>query len=332
MDIVLELQYVKLLTNRLDRFTQKHGRLFNCRCPICGDSDKKASKARGYFFEADKKMFYKCHNCGASMTFRYFLKRYFPDLYDDMMLESIKRNRKPDTPKKQDKPKPIVQRKIDIDLPSADSLSSSHVLVKYLRRRKIPKEHWSDLFFAKNFCGWIESVEGAKYNYPDEPRLVIPFRDFGNQVHVVQARDLYGKSKLRYLTHKFNKNFPKIYGLDRVNTEKSVYVVEGALDSLFLPNCIAVAGYSAPVDKYIPRDKLVFIYDNEPKNKYTVESIQEAISKGYRVSLWPKTILHKDINDMVIAGLSRDDIVKIIDCHTYSGLEATLALTHWKRI
>ena len=33
---------------------------------------------------------------------------------------------------------------------------------------------------------------------------------------------------------------PKVYGLDRVNENKKIYVVEGPLDSLFVENCVAM--------------------------------------------------------------------------------------------
>jgi hypothetical protein len=37
----------------------------------------------------------------------------------------------------------------------------------------------------------------------------------------------------------------------------------------------------------------------------------------------------KDINDMVIAG---HDVQKIVECNTYSGLEAKLKFNTWKKI
>ena len=45
--------------------------------------------------------------------------------------------------------------------------------------------------------------------------------------------------------------------------------------------------------------------------------------------IWPSNILEKDINDMVIAGHSVNDVVRY---NTYSGLEAKLNFTTWKRI
>jgi hypothetical protein len=45
--------------------------------------------------------------------------------------------------------------------------------------------------------------------------------------------------------------------------------------------------------------------------------------------IWPDTIVEKDINDMVLAGR---DVQSIVECNNYSGLEAKLKFTTWKKI
>ena len=75
----------------------------------------------------------------------------------------------------------------------------------------------------------------------DYPRLVIPFFDKSGKMFAYQGR-AFGNEQPRYITLKLEDNKEKIYGLERIDFEDHVYVVEGPLDSLFLDNCLAVAG------------------------------------------------------------------------------------------
>ena len=72
----------------------------------------------------------------------------------------------------------------------------------------------------------------------------------------------------------------KVYGLNRVNYNKTVYVTEGPFDGYFLDNAIAMAG--ADVDWTLLDGKdAVFVYDNERQNKEIVNRIAKAIDKGF---------------------------------------------------
>ena len=73
------------------------------------------------------------------------------------------------------------------------------------------------------------------------------------------------------------------------------------------------------------------MYDNEPRNKDIVKRIGAAINKGFNVCIWPESLKHKDINDMIMSGLSEKNIVDIIDSNTYNGLTAMLKFTEWKK-
>jgi hypothetical protein len=74
------------------------------------------------------------------------------------------------------------------------------------------------------------------------------------------------------------------------------------------------------------------VFDNEPRNKEIVKKIEKAIDQGYKVCLWPETIEQKDINDMVLAGLTPKKIVDIINDNTYSDLSAKMKFATWKKI
>jgi hypothetical protein len=53
------------------------------------------------------------------------------------------------------------------------------------------------------------------------------------------------------------------------------------------------------------------------------------IDRGERVVIWPSSVTLKDINDMVLSGL---DVQNLIECNTYTGLQAKLKFTSWKKI
>jgi len=121
---------------------------------------------------------------------------------------------------------------------------------------------------------------------------------------------------------------PKIYGLDDVKINEPIYITEGPFDSTFIPNSIALCGADGDIDKWITGD-IVWIYDNEPRNAEIHNRIERCINDGHKVVIWPSSIQEKDINEMVLSGL---DVQSMIKSNTYSGLEAKLKFTTWKKI
>ena len=126
----------------------------------------------------------------------------------------------------------------------------------------------------------------------------------------------------------FNDEAPKIYGLDNIRRDAPVFVTEGPFDSTFLLNSIAMCGADSDVRKWGVSTP-VWVYDNEPRSKEITERISSAITRGDSVVIWPTGIEEKDINDMILAG---HDVQSIVESNTYSGLEANLQFTTWKRI
>jgi hypothetical protein len=125
-----------------------------------------------------------------------------------------------------------------------------------------------------------------------------------------------------------NDDAPKIYGLDEIQKDKTVYITEGPFDSTFIRNAIALCGADGDIDKWGISNS-VWIYDNEPRNAEIVRRISKTIDSGDKVVIWPTTVKEKDINDMVLSGL---DVQSVIESNTYSGLEAKLKFTTWKKI
>ena len=171
--------------------------------------------------------------------------------------------------------------------------------------------------------------ETLKY---DAPRLILPFIDENGYVFGYQGRSFDKNDKLRYITIMLDDTREKVFGLETANLTEMLYVVEGPIDSLFIDNCIAMAGSDSSYTDKLDRSKVVYIYDNEPRNKEIVSRIDKSIDKDYNVVIWPDEIEVKDINDLIMTGLTKYDIQSIIDKNTFSGLSARLRLNTWKRV
>ena len=168
------------------------------------------------------------------------------------------------------------------------------------------------------------SVEG------DHPRLVIPFFDEDNKFFCFLGR-AFGNEKPKYITLKLDPDKNKIYGLNRVDKSKHILVVEGPIDSLFLDNCIAVAG-STNFAKDIPKENTTIVFDNERRNREILIQVKQIIDKGYNVVLWPDDVKEKDINDMILSGKTKDQIQTIIKNNTYQGNMAKMKFATWRKV
>jgi hypothetical protein len=89
MDLI-DSKYIGLVSVRLEKFKRVKADLYNCRCPICGDSQKNKTKTRGYLYQIKNNTNYKCHNCGVSLSFNNFLKQIDPMLHRQYTLEKFK--------------------------------------------------------------------------------------------------------------------------------------------------------------------------------------------------------------------------------------------------
>ena len=319
----VDSKFIGLVSSRLLRFKRVKSNLFNFRCPICGDSQKNKSKTRGYLYTVKADVNYKCHNCGASMTFSNFLKEVDPVLQKQYVFERFKDNHtgrgtvveEPDF--KFEAPK----FKKSLKLPKA---SENPRASGYLTARKLDT---SQFYYAKNFKKFANSLkrtfDSEKY---DEDRIIIPLYYEKNLIGF-QGRSI-NPSPVKYITVMLDDDAPKIYGLDNIRKDAPVYVTEGPFDSTFLRNSIAMCGADADVGKWGISNP-VWIYDNEPRNREIVNRIAKTIDTGDSVVIFPSSIDEKDINDMVMAG---HDVQKIVECNTYSGLQAQLQFNKWKKI
>ena len=333
MSIVTDTTYLMQLSSRLDRFKKVRDYLWNFRCPHCGDSQRNKTKARGYVYRKKTDLFYKCHNCGVGQSVGNLIKDIDPSLHKRYVMERYKAGetgkRKTKTPEFKFEPPQFKPKKTIIHLPSIGSLPKEHYARVYYESRKIPNQFMDKIFFAEDFKQWAQSVCQVNYSSltQGEPRLLIPFFDEQNKLIGAQGRALR-ESTVRYVTVKVHENSQKIFGLERWNSEDHTYLVEGPIDSLFLPNCLAMAGADVRDMNLLNKQKTTIIFDNEPRNRQIVRKMFHALSNGWRVAIL--NIVPKDVNEMVLAGMSNAKILEIINRNTYSGQMGRWELQQWK--
>ena len=323
----IDLKYIMLLSPRLEKFKKVRDNLFNFRCPYCGDSQKHRNKARGYFYRKKNDFFYKCHNCSTGTNLAKVVQYVDSELYRDYVLERYKADApKTETPEFEfEAPKfKKTDPKLE-NLTPINKLNGGHPARQFVESRQIPEEFYSDLYLCSKFFEWAK-IGTLVPRRQEHPRLVIPFRDETGEVFAAQGR-AFGKETPKYLTVKFQDK-PKIFGLDRIDLSRKVHIVEGPIDSLFVDNCLAMAGADFG---NLPEDATI-ILDNEPRSREIIKRMENLIENNYELVIWPDSIPHKDINDMILAGMTSDDVQKIIKQNTYNGLQATARLSAWKRI
>lgn len=309
-------------------------RVAKCRCKICGDSQKNRRKKRGHFYTEENELKYKCHNCGESMSFSWYVKTVLPELNAEYRLDKFKGAATTAIPIQQQLAEPVIVA--ELEAPSCDLLPSEHKAVEYLKSRAIPISSYSRIKFVTNFRDWVfKQTKISRYSkIPDDARIVFEMRDVNGRLFGVQGRSINPNSSMRYITLKFDEGMPKLYGLDAIRTDCPILVVEGAIDSLFLPNSLALCGgdVTTSIEK-LPKDRTFIVLDNEPRKFDTVSRMEKAISMGYKVCFWQIDPLYKDINDMILKGnYSSKDIIMHIIQNSFSGPQATVMLSKWRKI
>jgi len=324
----VDVKYIGLLSTRLEKFKKVKPSLFNFRCPICGDSQRNKTKTRGYLYSIKNNTNFKCHNCGASMSFNNFLKQQDSALHKQYTLEKFKQDNvgrgdfisAPENILEQVSKKPVFLTKQKIDLPRTDEVKKAD---QFLNARKIR----GTFYYAEKFKSFVNTLKHTfdDFRY-DEDRIIIPLYQDG-QLIGLQGRCI-DPNPIKYITVMLSDDAPKIYGLDQVDSSQSIYIVEGPFDSTFIKNAVAMCGSDVDIRSFGWSD-YIWVFDNEPRNREIVNRIEKLIDRGDKIVIWPSNIIQKDINDMVLAG---HDVQTVIESNVYNGLEAKLKFNTWKKI
>jgi hypothetical protein len=286
-------------------------------------------------------MYYKCHNCGFGGSVGTVIKEIDRELYHEYRMERWRSGERQFSAVK----KPIVQynydapvfrKRSELEIPIG-KLDDDHPAVLYLKDRGLPDI--SAFSWCNDFAEYIQDVLPNKYGdallnmVKNEGRILIPFCNKGGQLTHMQGRTIKKvEHNVRYITLSFIEE-PKIFGLDKIDFDRNIYVVEGPFDSIFLPNCIAMGGGDCELlPTIVPIDKTVVVMDNEPRNRDTIRRMERYIEMGFSVCIFPEKILHKDINDIFLSGMNTNDILEIINTSTYQGMSANLKLRNWTKV
>ena len=334
MDII-DSKFIGLVSSRLDRFKKVKANLYNFRCPVCGDSQKHKNKARGYFYAVKVNTNFKCHNCGASFSFNNFLKQFDSSLHKQYVMEKFKegfaggRNFVVEEPEFLFTQPKFRKKDICDELVKISELNTTHRAKKYLINRGINEDTLRELYYCPNFKEWTnkhkKTFDDTKN---DDQRIIIPLRYPDGQLFGYQGRSLDPMTKMRYITVMLDQNAPKLYGLEKINTKKPIYILEGPFDSLFLENSVAMCGSDVDIRTF-GWSNYIWVFDNEPRNREVVNRIERCINRGDQVVIWPSNIQEKDVNEMILA---KHNICDIIKTNTFSELKAKLKLNLWKKV
>ena len=325
-----DIKYLNLASASLQKYKKLKPGVWTFRCPYCGDSKKHKNKTRGYIFTVKGDHVFKCHNCGITRSFSNFLKDNAPHVYDEYVMERYKEGTiggnvpKPDLTQFIHKPK---FKKHSVNLETLSSLNKSHHAKKYALDRGIPEDKLDRLYYCPQFKKWTNTQKQTfSDTSQDDDRIIIPINDPDGNLLGFQGRALSPQAKMRYITVMIDSDAPKLYGLDNINTNDTIYIVEGPFDSLFLENAVAMCGSDIDIRSFGWSD-YIWVYDNEPRSRQIRDKISQSIDRGDRVVIWPSSIEDKDLNDMANSGIN---VKSVVQSNVYQGLEAKLKLSNWK--
>lgn len=308
----------------------------HARCPICGDSLTDKYKKRFWIYEAKKggHLNCGCFNCGYNRPFHVFLKDYYPDEYREYAMEEFKDKRKTYKPVE---PEPEPEKKFIPELQFCerlDTLPKEHPIIKYVANRRIPEDKFDRLWFTREWQLLANSVNPDTYPNPKtEPRLVIPIFSSDGRIESFQGRALRDGAKSKYITIKACDASTKVYGQDTIDPLKTVYLLEGPLDSLFVDNAGAITGGQLALSDVPYKNMRVWVLDNEARHPDTTSRLSHLIEQGEKVVMWDNCPWpSKDINEMIKEdGATKKEIMQYLKDNTVHGLQAKLRFNAWKK-
>ena len=321
--VYLDQKYIGFISGRLRNFKNKGNGLFEFS-HSCEDHGSR--KRRGYFYKKGHGYNFFCHNCQESLKFSNFLKKIDPASFEDYRMEVFKEagvGREP-----REEVQPMVEAKKEVKLPKVvnglrpySDLPASHPALKFAERRKIPTSFYDRIFLCSKFNAWASQYsESFREVEHDVPRMIIPYYNRDKEIFGYTCR-AYGSEQPKYIELKVDEDAEMIYGLDLVDENKPIIVLEGPIDSMFLKNAIAVGGASFQ-SKYLTamRERVIIVPDNDWKrNKHIADQVIKAATLGFTISLLPDKFNFKDINEGIKKGVSSEEIQEAIMAERRSG-------------
>ncbi len=334
----MQEQYIIEAGKGIESFRKVREGLYNCRCPICGDSATDETKRRGYFIQhPDSGWSYYCHNCGAAQGIRQFLKTTDEELYRRYCLEAFRSEKDLsfETKRPEIKAMSVDEQRIlgSRLLTRCSKLPKDHDAVQYLQKRRVTDEMASRIFWTDDFPSLVSSACKDKYADSRLPQkgIIFPVRNFSLKLVGWQIRDIHAEDKrFRFATCTVSGSSGSLCFVPRkLDKSKPVFVVEGCIDALFLRN--SVARLQAALWKFQPEDcQCIYFNDQEPRNKEVSKEIARCVKKGLKTVLLPSEYREMDVNDLAVnLGMGMDDIESLFLENAWSGLSAQVKLSKW---
>ena len=278
----------------IDNLIKKSDYLYNCKCPLCGDSKKNLRKRRGYIYLKNNDWLFHCHNCNIHISFKQFLYKIDIVLYKKWLFDELKN----------DNIEVICKENIENN--DNDYINPNLFQFYKLNDNFLNNNYYKPIvekinnYLIERKMEFIKDKVYLSLNNKWFLRIIFPIED-KNGMYGFQARTINKKNNIRYLTYYHNKEKAKLYNYYHVNKNNYIYVLEGLIDSLFIENSIAMLTsklnfINTDLENY--KDKLIFIFDNDETGKIRTE---EYLKKNYRCLIFPKKWQkYKDINDIII--------------------------------
>lgn len=352
--LLIDVKYANMCSFRLERWKLKSARpyLANFRCPYCGDSKKNRLKARGFLYEKDNEIRFKCHNGCDGRVLRTFLKDHHPLVLKEYILESFsesnggssRRRRLPEDSATEAASGilQVEERTLErgwaenclLGLKTVRQLRADHPVRKYVDSRQLPDHAYDVLRYAPAFVKFTNSLIPNKLSAAkgDEPRLIMPFHNRSGKFVGFQGRS-FGIEGLRYISIMLDPKEKKVFGMDKIDFNKTVYVLEGVIDSFFMDNAIAtIQGDLTGADDLLKGRRCVYIPDKDRRNRQIVKLVEKLIARDRTVCLLPPEFPGKDLNEAIQNGMDVGKLHQVVGANTFSGLELKLHFATWKKI
>lgn len=238
-------------------------------------------------------------------------------------------------------------------------LNCDHPARKYLNIRKIPNIFLKKIYYTENWDEYFDKLQNvvkkSEYIYPKTPKIVIPCYDKTGTITTIYSRIIDFNISFKvlnsvdYTLKKYNtlhccKDLNDFcinwFGFDRVNIDKTVYILEGPIDSMFVENSVGgffpaiTQTYKIGVSLYNNLSKYfndyVICLDNQPYKSHIVKIMNKIILDDKKIFIWPEYLKGlKDINDMIIAGFTTEEIMIILKENTFQGQQAKDKFLEW---
>ena len=304
-------------------------------CPICGDM-KFPNKRKAWIYKDSWK--YICFKCPCSMPFAQYLKQTDRETYSRLIYSAFGVN--PGERKKREEVKeerPILPVNSPFKEGELIPITANHPLAraglaecKSRRIRPEVFEKWyvcleGDQFKNRDANGHyiIDPNTGRPTGNEYKNRIIMPFYRFGGKWTQFDARAIDPNNPMRYMNLKNVRR--EAYNIDFIRFDQPFYVLEGTIDSTFIPNAIGIGGVQHLWEILMDNPKIaenkercVFIWDNDQAGR---DGRTATCRDGYKWFDWDG-IMEKDVNGEVLHGtnfpLDEDGFVRqeCIDART----------------